>query len=215
MTKEVKFMFENELHKEIFAYVENLFVKNNKNHLNGEVYIFRTRSEHIKRVYRWSGRLAEGLNVVNMEPLKIAALFHDVGYCIQDDERPHALVSKEICTKYMFENGFDERLIEQVAYLVENHSNKELMAAEEIKIELLLLMEADLMDESGAMSVVWDCMAEGAKDSASFRSALEHIKEFTGRDMKRNPMVTDRAKEIWSQKQSLVNVFINQLEYDL
>lgn len=208
-------MFENELHKEIFDYVENLFIESNKNHWNGEIYIFRTRSEHIKRVYKWTGRLTEGLVDINTEALKIAALFHDVGYCIQDDKRPHALVSKELCTKYLFENGFDESLIEQIAYLVENHSNKELMEYEDIKIELLLLMESDLMDESGAMSVVWDCMAEGAKDTASFNSALEHIKEFTIRDMKRNPMKTDKAKTIWSKKQMLVNSFIDHLEYDL
>lgn len=208
-------MFETELHREIFNYVENIFTESNKNFLDGEVHAFRTRSEHIRRVYNWSNRLSEGISDIDKESLKLAALFHDVGYSNQVDNRPHALVSKEICIKYMSENSFDESLIEQVAYLVENHSNKEMMESEDIGIELLLLMESDLMDESGAMSVVWDCMAEGAKGNSSFKSALDHIKEYTLKEMTRNPMRTDKAKEMWLKKQSLVNAFIEQLEYDL
>lgn len=99
-------MFENELHREIFNYVETVFKEKNKNCLCGEIHKFRTRSEHIRRVYKWSGRLSEGLTDINTESLKIAALFHDVGYIYQNDDYPHAIASKEICVKYMVENGF-------------------------------------------------------------------------------------------------------------
>jgi uncharacterized protein len=39
-------------------------------------------------------------------------------------------------------------------YLVRSHSNKELMTLSDTPLELILLMEADLLDETGALSVV-------------------------------------------------------------
>jgi uncharacterized protein len=52
------------------------------------------------------------------------------------------------------------RLNHFVVFLVKNHSNKQLMTAKGTPLELILLMEADLLDETGALSIVWDCMME-------------------------------------------------------
>lgn len=72
------------------------------------------------------------------------------------------------------------------------------------------------MDETGAaLSIVWDCMMEGSKETQTFENTYEHIKNYTLRDMNRNPMVTPKAKALWQNKRDLVDAFIEHLAFDL
>jgi uncharacterized protein len=200
---------------EMFRYVEEQLN-------NGDIYgtsisrfPFRKRSDHIRRVLMWAERLSEGYPDVNREALFTATVFHDVGYAKLLDGQKHAEISAIICEHYLTENDFDSEMIEMVTYLVRNHSHKQLMADPHTPLELILLMEADLMDESGALSIVWDCMMEGAQAIQSFEKTYEHIRKYSGRLLAENPMVTPKAKVIWESKQKLVREFINHLEYDL
>ena len=104
---------------------------------------------------------------------------------------------------------------EYIKYLILNHSKKELMQNKNTPIELIILMEADLLDETGALSIVWDCMAEGAQEIQSFEKTYKHIKDKSCKILDINPMVTKPGKEIWKKKQTLVKEFIIQLKYDL
>ncbi len=79
----------------------------------------------------------------------------------------------------------------------------------------MVLMEADLLDETGALSIVWDCMLEGSQEIQTFDKTYSHILKYTGKDLTVNPMVTKKAKEFWEAKQSLVQGFLNHLSYDL
>ncbi len=89
-------------------------------------------------------------------------------------------------------NGFEPEFINFVVYLVRNHSNKQLMTRSDTPLELILLMEADLLDETGALSV-----------------------NYSYASLNVNPMVTVKAKEFWQSKQKLIEDFIEHLSYDL
>ena len=89
------------------------------------------------------------------------------------------------------------------------------MTSGDVPLELILLMEADLLDETGALSILWDCMAEGAKQQQSYNEAYYHILNYSWESMQANPMVTDKAKVIWESKQKLVRDFIMHLAQDL
>jgi uncharacterized protein len=86
---------------------------------------------------------------------------------------------------------------------------------EKTPLELVILMEADLLDETGALSVIWDCMAEGARGEQSYLNTYRHLEEFSGRILRKSPMKTDKAKEIWSGKQEFLREFLRELAYDL
>lgn len=53
---------------------------------------FRSRFQHTIRVLHWCFRLAEGMEQVEKEVLYTAAIFHDIGYEKEENDR-HALRS--------------------------------------------------------------------------------------------------------------------------
>lgn len=179
------------------------------------LFRFRKRSEHIKRVFMWAKRLIDSEFCVNKEAVLVSAIFHDIGYALSEDKTKHAENSAILCEKYLSDNGFDAEFIDFVVYLVKNHSNKELMTSKDTPLELILLMEADLLDETGALSIVWDCMMEGAQEIQTYEKAYDHILNYTYKAMTKNPMITPKAKEFWESKRKLVEEFVNQLSNDL
>ncbi len=206
------------MYKEMFEYVKDFLVKNNGEFVEIGNFPFRRRSEHMMRVYHWVKRLTEGYEdgSIRKHALFIAALFHDVGYGFSSKDIDHGANGAKVFREYATRNHYEEELTEFVAYLIEKHACKELMTKESTPIELILLMEADQLDETGALSIVWDCMVEGSKETQSFISSLKHIKAYSVETIEHNnTMVTEKAKAFWEAKQKLSREFMKQLEFDL
>jgi uncharacterized protein len=201
----------------IFDYVKNELSENDNNATKIEKFPFRIRSEHIWRVYNWAKRLIDldTYKNIDIESLLIAAIFHDVGYAISPNSKEHAVNSEIIFRKYSKENNFPKDKEDFIAYLVKNHSNKGLMENGDIPIELIILFEADILDETGAMSIIWDCMAEGAKENQSYKNTYEHISINTIKILDGNPMKTKKGKGYWKDKQRMVKHFVEELAFDL
>jgi uncharacterized protein len=142
-------------------------------------------------------------------------MLHDIGYVVQNKKAKHAVSSAKLCEKYLKDNDYDDCFIKKVTFLVENHSNKYLLNIQDTNIELILLIEADLLDETGAMSIVWDCMAEGMEQVQSFEKAFAHISDKSQYTLEVNPMLTNKAKEYWEEKRTLTNLFVQHLRADL
>jgi len=193
------YLFEN-----IFNEVKEYFITHGGED-DDRGFTFRKRSEHTWRVFTWAQRLSEGY-AINNTALLIAALFHDIGVTksLNDHANQGALIFRE----YAANRNYDENQIDFIEYLIRNHSNKELLAAD-IPLELILLLEADMLDETGAHGVIWDAMM--AKDS--YVNAYELLKSHSCDEYL--PMRTPKAREIWENKQNLIKEFIKQLKYDL
>ena len=88
------------------------------------------------------------------------------------------------------------------------------MREPDASLEMVLLMEADLLDEEGAMGIVWDCMTMGNAHASSYAKAYYHILESSNKE-EPNPMVTERAREFWEEKKGIVARFTRLLEDDL
>jgi uncharacterized protein len=144
-----------------------------------------------------------------------AAILHDIGYTVIN-ENDHEKNSGIMCKQYLIENGYNEEFIRKVVYIVENHSQKKLLSEPDINIEYAILMEADLLDETRAMAILWDCMDEGSSAEQSYSKTLDRLKsrsmyKYPGR----NPMHTTTAKQLWKEKQKLFIDFIESLDYDI
>lgn len=86
----------------------------------------------------------------------------------------------------------------------------------DIPMELVLLREADLLDDTGAQGLVFDIWMETAcQEKVSFESILKHMEKFTVRLMQDNPMRTEKAKEIWEEKRKLTEAFADSYRRDL
>ena len=214
-----------EKEKAVFAHVRGILEQAGGEYAQCGYFPFRKRSDHIFRVFRWAERLREpdaNLDAAGNAPvafdaaaLRIAALVHDVGYAAEDTGVPHAHRSEALCRTFLPSFGYDEAFVERVAFLVRHHSDKHLLKVPETPLALVLLMEADLLDESGAMSVVWDCLMEGAKPVQTFALAHRHILEKSAGHLSEDVVVTPRARQYWDEKRQLVTQFLAHLETDL
>ncbi len=203
-------------YEQMFRYVKDYLVKTGCDEASRTIgYAFRKRSDHIRRVFQWAKRLTDGETGIHTEAILTAAIFHDIGYSLLPEDMEHAENSAVLCERYLAESSCDRAFIDLVTYLVKNHSRKKMMRSADTPLELILLMEADLLDETGALSIVWDCMAEGTMETQSFEKTYRHILDYTCKELSVNPMVTEKAKAIWEKKQHLATMFAEHLSYDL
>ena len=197
-----------------WAYVEKLLKESGNDCFcggNHGKYPFRSRYAHTRRVFTWLRRLLDDVGNADVTAMEVAVIFHDVGYA-RGENHTHATHSAEIFHEYSVENDFLPEKREFIEYLIKNHSNKELLVRGS-KEELILIMEADIMDEEGAMRIAWDSMAAGAEGATSFRDALKRTEKFFTPDY--NPMITPLARNIFQEKQEFVKEYIRRFKYDL
>ena len=93
----------------------------------------------------------------------VSTLFHDIGVIATTREKPkadHDLLGGPIARDYLLQNGYAPAFADRVASLVVQHQARERMQDPDTPIELVILMEADMLDERGALGILWDAMAE-------------------------------------------------------
>lgn len=174
---------------------------------------FRNRYLHTKRVYSWCLRLMKDYNDVNEEILLTSAIFHDAGYSVGKEN--HAFISSLIFEEYAKNNNFDPLFISIVSKNIKNHSDKSLIKNKNSSIELILLLEADLLDEEGAMGISWDLMALGFNRPNDYEEVIEAINKHSAHILNQDYMVTPLAKKYWEEKKKFVNDYINEIKRDL
>lgn len=201
---------------EMFEFVDNILTKYDTHGGISKNKIKYSRSQHIKRVYNWMLKLYDEYEYkdnVDLASLKIATIFHDSGYGNINRE-DHAITGSNICRNYLSEHNYPIEQIDFICDLIKHHSDKDKLM-EEISIELILLMEADLLDDTGAHGIVMDIWVEALSENPTFESMLEHIERFTYKTMQYNPMRTEAGKRIWNEKKKLTNDFYNGYKEDL
>lgn len=204
-------------YEELFAYVKDVLAVYDSHGGTAKNRIKYSRYDHTVRVYNWAMILAEDYKgTIDMEALQIAAIFHDIGYALnKEDMGNHAADGAVLCKEYLERIGYPQEKADFICELIARHSDKECMHSEEIPLELVLLMEADLLDDTGAHGIIMDAWIRSTREDVSFEAILEHINEFTLKQMQENPMRTGKAYEIWEDKKELTNRFVESLTMDL
>ena len=202
----------NSKYKKHFDFVEKTLIETE--HDKGRKHPFRSRVNHIKRVYKWAERRCEGRDDYNPDVLFLSVIFHDVGYACGHDN--HQINSEKIFREYAINNNFNAQLTEKIALCIGTHSDKELLLQpEKLFIEQILLMEADLLDEEGALAICWHGMAAGYEGDDSYEECVDRIKTKLQKRVGSNPMVTEKGRRIWDEKVAYQVDFVKKLEYDL
>lgn len=205
----------------MLAFVEGQLNSDLTENIGAKKEIKYSRFGHTKRVLGWTKKLYDlspRKESLRYEDLLIAAVFHDVGRnAAAVKGTSHALEGVPITREYLLGHGFNAERVEYICGLVAQHSDKHLMYySEETDPNLLLLMEADLMDDMGALGIVMDCMiTECRNPEAVFTDCLDHIRRYTYRIHQKNPMVTPKARALWDEKTKLVNEFTVALSADI
>lgn len=173
-------------------------------------YPFRSRFEHTMRVYRWAIKLQSKLGG-DLDIIVLAALLHDIGW---DEVRPHGEVGAEIAVDYLDSLGADPEKIAKIGEIIMMHSDKDTEA--ELSLECRIVMDADLLDEVGAVGILWDAMATAQEDEASYKRAYYRIKNFYRINKpKIKRCKTDAGRVEYNKRMQLIEEFIFQLEKEL
>ncbi len=173
-------------------------------------YPFRSRFEHTMRVYRWAIKLQSKLGG-DLDIIVLAALLHDIGW---DEVRPHGEVGAEIAVDYLDSLGVDPEKIAKIGEIIMMHSDKDTEA--ELSLECKIVMDADLLDEVGAIGILWDAMATAQEDEASYKRAYYRIKNFYRINKpKIKRCKTDAGRVEYNKRMQLIEEFIFQLEKEL
>ena len=193
-----------------------VYLENNGGEEDDRGFTFRKRSDHIWRVFIWVGRLIEDCTEnIDRDALLIAALFHDIGYSISLNDHPNQ--SAFLFREFAINKKYDYPQVEFIEYLIRNHSNKELLFESNTPSELIYLLEADMLDETGALGIIWDAMMTGGRLAQNYMETYELLLSHSCDKsiLTVNPMRTVKAREIWESKQYLISEFLKHLKYDL
>lgn len=172
---------------------------------------FRDRFEHTKRVLRWAERIQQ-VEGGDLDIITLAVLFHDSGW---RDGEDHALIGAELAEKFLLEKGLEQPFIEQVAWAARTH-NKRLDSSEGLPIENLIVMDADILDELGVTTLVWDSMATALEEEPSFLKALEKSQHFLEWAIsKQDQLKTQTGKKLYAERIAVWEESLAQLRYEL
>lgn len=197
-------------YEEYLVFIGSVLEENSGNRVIGGHQPFRSRVQHLRRVFEWSTIFRKELEV-DEEILDLAILFHDVGYG-ESDKGNHPKRGAQIFETFARARGFSERVIKEVSYDIENHGDKRLIGNKNHP-ELTILMEADAMDEEGAMLIAWECMLVGDRGATDYEDVYGHYLKFNA--TRENIMVTPLARKYWDEKQELRERFYTELKRDL
>lgn len=209
-----------------YAYVEETLDENLRRH---ETVISKTKRHvrydrfyHIRRVTAWVNRItdelcADGFVTLDRDSLILASVLHDVGYNAYHISENHSEAGVVLAEKFLTEAGVEEEKKEKILDLIRLHSRKDLMFLEDTPLELVVLMEADLMDDMGATGLAMDVWINTRmnQEETSFDTIFEHMQKYTQAQQREEPMRTEPAKRFWREKQELVEEFMRQFGRDL
>lgn len=179
-----------------------------------------TRFEHTKRVLAWSKRLYDATadkTGLRYEDLMIATVFHDVGRAVTAQKGGnHAEEGVPITRQYLLEHGYEKDRADYIAWLVGAHSDKWKMRDPDIDRNLLMLMEADLLDDMGLLGIVMDTLIVRArKADATFYDCYNHYERYTHPMQHDCPVVTPEARAFWDEKTEIVDRFSTLYRRDI
>ena len=179
-----------------------------------------TRYEHTKRVLGWAKRLYDitaDKTGLRYEDLMIATIFHDIGRAVSEQSgEDHAKAGVPLTRDWMLSNGYDPARAEYIAGLVGSHSEKGRMHDPDIDRNLLMLMEADLLDDMGLLGIVMDTMIVRArKEDATFYDCYNHYARYTHPMQHDCPVVTPEAKRLWDEKTESTDRFMELYRKDI
>lgn len=191
---------------EVIEYVKEMTFDNGR----PPNYPFRSRFEHTLRVYRWAIKLQSKLGG-DLDIIVLAALLHDIGW---DDNRSHGEVGAEMAVDYLDSIGVDPETIRRVGEIIMIHEDKDSDA--DLSLECKIVMDADLLDEVGAVGILWDAMATAIEPGASYKKAYYRVKNYYRVNKpKIRRCKTDAARAEYSKRMQLIENYLFQLEKEL
>ena len=177
-------------------------------------YPFRRRFGHCLRCTKRARRIsiAEG---ADGEIVMISALFHDIGKAVSGSGQDHGEIGAKICDEYLASIGYNAERRARIVRIVRDHSKH--ADDDNTSLEEKVVSDADLLDEVGAISVLWDSMACAGEDEPSYIEPYNRIARtfFHLRGTFSKRLHTQNAQYILKERLSFLQNFLWELDYEL
>ena len=202
------------MYEDMIRFVDNYFKKAaDSGSSSVEKYPFRNRFDHCMRVYKWAVRINE-IERGHNDIVSISAIFHDIGKAHVND-KSHGEVGAAICNSYLSGINFDENLKNKIVHAISIHNYKEDHCIN-LTLEEKILMDADLLDEVGALTVVWDSMATAIEPdpeySKVFLRTSRYYEKLKGKSIY---LKTDYGRKLYSERLNFLHILIDNLKFEL
>jgi len=158
----------------------------------------------------WTRRLLAYYPQADAHIVQLAAIFHDVGYATDMDD--HATAGAGICRQMLTGHEPDEN-IERIADMVKEHAKKD---RTDMTLEEMLLCDADLLDEIGALNIIWDSMAEGAEQEQRYEKTLSRLQAILPKvTAQSGKLRTEAGRNLHRQRSEFQTLFCKELAFEL
>jgi len=166
------------------------------------------------RCSKWAHRIAlvEGADI---EVTQIGALFHDIGKAVGETKEGHGELGAQICQDYLKSVAYDNNRSAEIVQIVRTHINH--ANESNASLEAKVVSDADVLDETGAIMILWDAMACAGEDAPSYDKAFDRIKGAYEKLRVKEPdrLHTQTAKHILTERLSFIDTFLNNLGDEL
>lgn len=145
----------------------------------------------------------------------ISALFHDIGKSVDKTAQSHGEVGAQICGDYLTSVAYDKSRSVKIVQIVRSHSSH--ANENDTSLEAKVVSDADLLDETGAITVLWDAMACAEEDAPSYEKACDRITRAYAKLKVELPdrLHTPTTRQILKGRLLFMNTFLRNLEYEL
>jgi len=173
-------------------------------------YPFRSRYRHTLRVLMWAQRLQKEVGG-DLDILTYSAILHD---CAWNGKENHAIVSYRVAKDFLDGFELNEEFKYKVLEGVLHHNQND---TEGLCKESYILMDADELDEVGAVCIFWDALAENHENAeVSYKSALLRIKKYLPKLYNNIPKFHfDWALDVYKRKLNFMEQFVLEAEEEL
>jgi len=173
------------------------------------------RWDHTRRVVKFAQEIARAEGA-DYGIVTVAGIFHDVAK-LDSEQEAHAVRGAEIAREYLVREGFPADWIERVCQVIVHHPAKHVVPTEQMTLEVAVLRDADLLDETGALGILWTAMNAGGLNATSYADARKRIVKHDLDGCKRviELMLTRTGRAIAEQRLAFVEAFIQQLDAEM
>jgi uncharacterized protein len=174
---------------------------------------FRNRYRHTLRVLKWAERLHK-IEGGDFDTISMAVLLHDIGW---EKDRPHNEVSYAYTRKYLKKKEMDTSKKESICNAVLKHNQRHI-PNKDLTIEEKIVMDADILDEMGILSIIWDSLSTALKgDDVNYYSVHEKIKQIhqSGYAAREKELKTPTGLAFYRERVVVYEKAIANLEYEL
>ena len=220
----------DKLTSNMLDFVESLLAPVDNMNKSGHRYPFRSRYAHVERVTEWALRICEEEGG-DAGILAVASIFHDAGYHFigEGHARRSVIVFNEYIEKHRnsFEKGHTKLSalvysaltsasgLDEIRDIIAIHSDK-ILANGDISLEAGILMDADILDETGAMAVLFDCYCEADEPKFDYYTTYERISSrFANEGTDTANFHTKAGKRRFNDLRRYTGDFINGLKQEL